>query len=86
MVKRGITWERKDGVTLGQIDSKRARKMFDEGKSFYIATESMSPEAAIEITKKDFAEGDSFDRIVNVYLWYKRWQGRGYRCRFYVRL
>lgn len=84
MAKRGITWERKDGVILGQIDMKRARKLFAEGKPFFIAMENARPDFAIEITEKDFAE-ENFDKIVNAFLYYNRGKDWGYRCRFYMR-
>lgn len=82
---KGITWERNDGEVLGQIDMRRARKLFADGKPFYIAMENERPDFAIEIAGEDFAE-ETFDKIVNAYLYYNRGRELGYRCRFYVKL
>ena len=82
---KGITWKRNDGVVVGQIDMRRARKLFAAGKPFYIAMENMRPDFAIEIAGEDFA-AETFDKIVNAYLYYNRGRDWGYRCRFYVKL
>lgn len=82
---KGITWKRNDGDVLGQIDMRRARKLFADGKPFYIAMENERPDFAIEIAGEDFAE-KTFDKIVNAYLYYNRGRELGYRCRFYVKL
>ena len=82
---KGITWERNDGEVLGQIDMRRARKLFADGKPFYIAMENERPDFAIEIAGEDFAQ-ETFDKIVNAYLYYNRGRELGYRCRFYVKL
>ena len=82
---KGITWERNDGEVLGQIDMRKARKLFADGKPFYIAMENERPDFAIEIAGEDFAE-ETFDKIVNAYLYYNRGRDWGYRCRFYVKL
>ena len=82
---KGITWKRNDGVVLGQIDMRKARKLFAAEKPFYIAMENMRPDFAIEIAGEDFAE-ETFDKIVNAYLYYNRGKDWGYRCRFYVKL
>ena len=82
---KGITWERNDGEVLGQIDMRRARKLFADGKPFYIAMENERPDFAIEIAGEDFAE-ETFDKIVNAYLYYNRGRELGYRCRFYVKV
>ena len=85
MSMRGIKWERKDGEVLGQIDMRKARKLFAAEKPFYIAMENMRPDFAIEIAGEDFAE-ETFDKIVNAYLYYNRGKDWGYRCRFYVKV
>lgn len=85
MAMRGIVWERRDGVVLGQIDMKKARKLFESGKSFYLAMENMRPDFAIELGKQDF-EGENFDKIINAFLYYNRGRDWGYRCRFYVKM
>ena len=82
---KGITWKRNDGEVLGQIDMRRARKLFADGKPFFIAMENMRPDFAIEIAGEDFAE-ETFDKIVNAYLYYNRGRDWGYRSRFYVKL
>lgn len=82
---KGIIWKRNDGVVVGQIDMRKARKLFAAGKPFFIAMENMRPDFAIEITGEDFAE-ETFDKIVNAYLYYSRGKDWGYRCRFYVKL
>ena len=82
---KGITWKRNDGVVVGQIDMRKARKLFADGKPFFIAMENMRPDFAIEIAEEDFA-GETFDKIVNAYLYYNRGRDWGYRCRFYVKL
>lgn len=82
---KGITWKRNDGVVIGRIDMGRARKLFAEGKPFYIGMENLRPDFAIEIAGEDFAE-ENFDRIVNAYLYYNRGRELGYGCRFYVKL
>lgn len=82
---KGITWKRNDGEVLGQIDMRKARKLFADGKPFYIAMENERPDFAIEIAGEDFAE-ETFDKIVNAYLYYNRGRELGYRCRFYVKL
>lgn len=82
---KGITWKRNDGEVLGQIDMRRARKLFAAGKPFFIAMENERPDFAIEIAGEDFAE-ETFDKIVNAYLYYNRGRELGYRCRFYVKL
>lgn len=82
---KGITWKMNDGDVLGQIDMRRARKLFADGKPFYIAMENERPDFAIEIAGEDFAE-KTFDKIVNAYLYYNRGRELGYRCRFYVKL
>ena len=85
MSMRGIKWERKDGEVLGQIDMRKARKLFAAGKPFYIAMENMRPDFAIEIAGEDFAD-ENFDKIINAYLYYNRGKDWGYRCRFYVKV
>ena len=85
MSMRGIKWERKDGEVLGQIDMRKARKLFAAGKPFYIAMENERPDFAIEIAGEDFAD-ENFDKIINAYLYYNRGKDWGYRCRFYVKL
>ena len=82
---KGITWKRNDGVVVGQIDMRMARKLFAAGKPFFIAMENMRPDFAIEIAGEDFAD-ETFDKIVNAYLYYNRGRDWGYRCRFYVKL
>lgn len=82
---KGITWKRNDGEVLGQIDMRKARKLFAAGKPFYIAMENERPDFAIEIAGEDFAQ-ETFDKIVNAYLYYNRGKDWGYRCRFYVKL
>lgn len=82
---KGITWKRNDGEVLGQIDMRKARKLFADEKPFFIAMENMRPDFAIEIAREDFAE-ETFDKIVNAYLYYNRGRDWGYRCRFYVKL
>lgn len=82
---KGITWKRNDGEVLGQIDMRKARKLFADGKPFFIAMENERPDFAIEIAGEDFAE-ETFDKIVNAYLYYNRGKDWGYRCRFYVKL
>lgn len=82
---KGITWKRNDGEVLGQIDMRKARKLFAAGKPFYIAMENERPDFAIEIAGEDFAE-ETFDKIVNAYLYYNRGRELGYRCRFYVKV
>lgn len=82
---KGITWKRNDGVVVGQIDMRKARKLFADEKPFFIAMENMRPDFAIEIAGEDFAE-ETFDKIVNAYLYYNRGRDWGYRCRFYVKL
>lgn len=82
---KGITWKRNDGEVLGQIDMRKARKLFADGKPFFIAMENMRPDFGIEIAGEDFA-GETFDKIVNAYLFYNRVKDWGYRCRFYVKL
>lgn len=82
---KGITWKRNDGEVLGQIDMRRARKLFADGKPFFIAMENERPDFAIEIAGEDFAQ-ETFDKIVNAYLYYNRGRDWGYRCRFYVKL
>lgn len=82
---KGITWKRNDGEVLGQIDMRKARKLFADGKPFYIAMENERPDFAIEIAGEDFAQ-ETFDKIVNAYLYYNRGKDWGYRCRFYVKL
>ena len=64
---KGITWKRNDGEVLGQIDMRRARKLFADGKPFFIAMENMRPDFAIEIAGEDFEE-ETFDKIINAYL------------------
>ena len=81
----GIIWKRNDGVVVGQIDMRKARKLFAAEKPFYIAMENMRPDFAIEIAGEDFAE-ETFDKLVNAYLYYNRGRELGYRCRFYVKL
>ena len=83
---KGITWERNDGEVLGQIDMRKARKLFADGKPFFIAMENERPDFAIEITEETFAGEENFDKIVNAYLYYNRGRELGYRCRFYVKL
>lgn len=82
---KGITWKRNDGEVLGQIDMRRARKLFADGKPFFIAMENERPDFAIEIAGEDFAQ-ETFDKIVNAYLYYNKGKDWGYRCRFYVKL
>lgn len=82
---KGITWKRNDGVVIGRIDMGRARKLFAAKKPFFIAMENMRPDFAIEIAGEDFAQ-ETFDKIVNAYLYYNRGRDWGYRCRFYVKL
>lgn len=82
---KGITWKRNDGEVLGQIDMRKARKLFADGKPFYIAMENERPDFAIEIAGEDFAQ-ETFDKIVNAYLYYNRGRELGYRCRFYVKV
>ena len=82
---KGITWKRNDGVVVGQIDMRKARKLFAAGKPFFIAMENERPDFAIEIAGEDFAD-ETFDKIVNAYLYYNRGRDWGYRCRFYVKL
>ena len=82
---KGITWKRNDGVVLGQIDMRKARKLFAAGKPFFIAMENERPDFAIEIAGEDFAD-ETFDKIINAYLYYNRGKDWGYRCRFYVKL
>ena len=82
---KGITWERNDGEVLGQIDMRKARKLFAAGKPFFIAMENERPDFASEIAGEDFAD-ETFDKIVNAYLYYNRGKDWGYRCRFYVKL
>ena len=82
---KGITWKRNDGVVVGQIDMRKARKLFAAGKPFFIAMENMRPDFAIEIAGEDFAN-ETFDKIINAYLYYNRGRDWRYRCRFYVKL
>lgn len=85
MAMRGISWRTEKGDVLGQIDMRRARKLFAAGKPFFIAMENERPDFAIEIAGDDFA-AETFDKIVNAYLCYNRGRELGYRCRFYVKL
>ena len=85
MAMRGILWRTENGEVLGQIDMRKARKLFAAGKPFYIAMENERPDFAIEIAGEDFA-AETFDKIVNAYLYYNRGRELGYRCRFYVKL
>lgn len=82
---KGIIWKRNDGVVVGQIDMRKARKLFAAGKPFFIAMENERPDFAIEITGEDFAD-ETFDKIINAYLYYNRGKDWGYRCRFYVKV
>lgn len=82
---KGITWKRNDGEVLGQIDMRKARKLFAAEKPFFIAMENMRPDFAIEVAGEDFAQ-ETFDKIVNAYLYYNRGKDWGYRCRFYVKV
>ena len=82
---KGITWKRNDGEVLGQIDMRKARKLFAAGKPFFIAMENERPDFAIEIAGEDFAD-ETFDKVVNAYLYYNRGRELGYRCRFYVKV
>lgn len=82
---KGITWKRNDGEVLGQIDMRKARKLFADGKPFFIAMENERPDFASEIAGEDFAQ-ETFDKIVNAYLYYNKGKDWGYRCRFYVKL
>lgn len=82
---KGITWKRESGEVLRQIDMRKARKLFAAEKLFFIAMENMRPDFAIEIAGEDFAK-ETFDKIVNAYLYYNRGREWGYRCRFYVKL
>lgn len=82
---KGIIWKRNDGVVVGQIDMRKARKLFAAGKPFFIAMENERPDFAIEIAGEDFAD-ETFDKVVNAYLYYNRGRELGYRCRFYVKL
>lgn len=82
---KGITWKRNDGEVLGQIDMRKARKLFAAEKPFFIAMENERPDFASEIAGEDFAE-ETFDKIINAYLYYNRGRELGYRCRFYVKL
>lgn len=86
MAMRGISWRTEKGDVLGQIDMRRARKLFADGKPFYIAMENMRPDFALEITEETFAGEENFDKIINAYLYYNRGKDWGYRCRFYVKL
>ena len=86
MAMRGISWRTEKGDVLGQIDMRKARKLFAAGKPFYIAMENERPDFAIEIAGEDFAEGENFDKIINAYLYYNRGRELGYRCRFYVKV
>ena len=56
---KGITWKRNDGVVVGQIDMRKARKLFAAGKPFFIAMENMRPDFAIEIAGEDLPEPES---------------------------
>lgn len=85
MAMRGISWRTEKGDVLGQIDMRKARKLFAAGKPFFIAMENERPDFAIEITEETFVE-ETFDKIVNAYLYYNRGRELGYRCRFYVKL
>lgn len=85
MAMRGISWRMKTGEVLKQIDMRKARKLFADGKPFFIAMENERPDFAIEIAGEDFAQ-ETFDKIVNAYLYYNRGKDWGYRCRFYVKL
>lgn len=82
---KGIIWKRNDGVVVGQIDMRKARKLFAAGKPFFIAMENERPDFAIEIAGEDFAD-ETFDKIINAYLYYNRGKDWGYRCRFYVKV
>lgn len=85
MAMRGISWRTENGEFLVQIDMREARKLFAAGKPFFIAMENERPDFAIEIAGEDFAD-ETFDKIVNAYLYYNRGRELGYRCRFYVKL
>lgn len=85
MAMRGISWGTEKGDVLGQIDMRKARKLFADGKPFYIAMENERPDFAIKITEETFV-GETFDKIVNAYLYYNRGRELGYRCRFYVKM
>lgn len=85
MAMRGISWRMKTGEVLEQIDMRKARKLFAAGKPFFIAMENMRPDFASEIAGEDFAE-ETFDKIVNAYLYYNSVKDWGYRCRFYVKV
>ena len=85
MAMRGISWKTEKGDVLGQIDMRKAHKLFADGKPFFIAMENMRPDFAIEIAGEDFAN-ETFDKIINAYLYYNRGRDWGYRCRFYVKL
>ena len=82
---KGITWKKNNGEVLGQIDMRKARKLFAAEKPFYIAMENERPDFAIEIAGEDFAE-ETFDKVINAYLYYNRGRDWGYRCRFYVKM
>ena len=55
MAMRGILWRMEKGEVLGQIDMRKARKLFTARKPFYIAMENERPDFAIEIAGEDFA-------------------------------
>lgn len=85
MAMRGISWRTEKGDVLGQIDMRKARKLFADGKPFFIAMENERPDFAIEIAGENFV-GETFDKIINAYLYYNRGRELGYRCRFYVKV
>lgn len=85
MAMKKMVWKRNDGVVIGRIDMARARKLFAAKKPFYIGMENLRPDFAIEIAGEDFEE-ETFDKIVNAYLYYNRGRDWEYKCRFYVKL
>jgi len=73
-----------------RISKAAARKLFDQGKTFYIQSCNMRPvnvwQSAYEINPEQCKEnGDSFSDVVNSYEYYNTDSQRGRYAAFYIK-
>lgn len=72
--------------TMKKINKSTARKLYNEGKEFWITACNMRPEAGILIGSTSFEQmaGVSFDAMVNSFSYYNCDSERGRYPAYYV--
>ena len=67
-----------------KINKREARKLFNNGKSFYMVSCKMRPEFAIKINDSRINAFRTFDNLINHFSYYNCDYARGYYPAFYI--